>query len=75
VDPAARVEDVDVDGAPGLWVVGAHEIGYLDRAGQFRKSTLRRSGPALLWSRDGVTYRVEGLATLAEAQAVASSLH
>ena len=75
VDPRARVDDVDVNGVPGLWVVGAHEIGYLDRAGQFRTSTLRRSGPALLWSRDGITYRIEGLAALAEAQAVATSLH
>jgi hypothetical protein len=75
VDPNARADDVDVDGEPGLWVVGAHEIGYLDRAGRFRRSTIRRSGPVLLWSRDGVTYRVEGLASLAEAQAVAASMH
>ena len=75
VDPLARVDEVDVDGAPGLWVVGAHEIGFLDRTGQFRTSTIRRSGPVLLWSRDGITYRVEGLATLAEAQAVATSMH
>jgi hypothetical protein len=74
VDPHARVDDVDVNGVPGLWIVGAHEIGYLDRAGRFRTATIRRSGPVLLWSRDGVTYRVEGLATLAQARGVATAL-
>jgi hypothetical protein len=74
VDPLARVDDVDVDGVRGLWIVGAHEIGYLDRAGRFRTSTIRRSGPVLLWSRGGITYRVEGLASQAEAQAVAASM-
>ena len=52
VDPLARVEDVDVGGVPGLWIVGAHEIGYLDRAGRFRTSTIRRSGPVLLTCLD-----------------------
>jgi hypothetical protein len=74
IGPDARVDDVEVAGGPGLWVVGAHEIGYLDRTGRFRRSTIRRSGPALLWARDGVTYRVEGLSTLAAAKAAAESI-
>jgi hypothetical protein len=70
----APVRDVTVNGQPGAWIPSVHEIGYLDRSGRFVRDTVRRSGPVLLWERDGVTYRIEGLHSLAAAQRVASSL-
>jgi hypothetical protein len=74
LDPAARAEPVTVDGRPGMWITGAHQIGYLDRSGDFKTDTVRRSGPVLLWAGTGVTYRIEGLDRLADAQAVARSI-
>jgi hypothetical protein len=68
------VEPMSVHGHPGLWIPAIHEIGYLDRSGRMRTDTVRRSGPVLLWERDGVTYRVEGPHTLAEAQTIADSI-
>jgi hypothetical protein len=74
LDPAARAEPVTVDGRPGMWINGAHQIAYLDRSGDFKTDTVRRSGPVLLWAGTGVTYRIEGLERLADAQAVARSI-
>jgi hypothetical protein len=65
------VEPVTVHGHPGMWIPDIHRIGYFDRTGELRSDTVRRSGPVLLWERDGVTYRVEGPHTRAEAMAIA----
>ena len=67
-------QQVTVNGEPGLWIASIHEIGYSDRNGGFATDTVRRSGPVLLWQHAGVTYRIEGLRSLAAAQAVAASL-
>ena len=69
-----RSRHVTVNGQPGVWIPSIHEIGYSDRTGGFRTDTVRRSGPVLLWQRAGVTYRIEGLRTLAAAQRVASTM-
>jgi len=74
LDPGARAEPVTVNGLPGMWIVGAHQIAYLDRSGHFETDTVRRSGPVLLWAGAGVTYRIEGLDRLADAQKIAASL-
>jgi hypothetical protein len=74
IDPAARVDRVIVNGSPGLWIAGAHEIAYLDRTGKFKTDTVRRSGSVLLWAQAGVTYRIEGFSALADAQRVAASI-
>jgi len=70
----APIQDVTVDGQPGAWIGSVHDIGYLDRSGTFVRDTVRRSGPVLLWERAGVTYRIEGLHSLAAAQSVAETL-
>lgn len=58
---ATRVEAVDVDGAPGLWLEGApHVVSFLDAEGRLRERTRRLAGDVLLWERGGVTYRLEG---------------
>jgi hypothetical protein len=74
ISPATRVESVQVDGNAGLWITGAHSVGYLDRTGRLERETVRRSGPVLIWEHAGVTYRIEGLAVLAAAQQVADSI-
>ncbi len=70
----ARVQNVRVNGQAGAWIAATHVIGYLDRSGEFARDTVRRSGPVLLWERAGVTYRIEGLSSLAAAQSVAATL-
>ena len=74
IDPGTRVDRVRVGESSGLWVTGAHKIVYLDRSGQMETDTVRRSGPALIWERGGVTYRIEGFDVLADAQRVAASI-
>jgi hypothetical protein len=74
LDPRARAEPVTVDGLRGTWIIGAHQIAYLDRSGKFKTDTVRRSGPVLLWAGGGVTYRIEGLSRLVDAQRIAGSL-
>jgi hypothetical protein len=71
---ALPVEHVTVAGVPGLWISGAHEVGYVGRDGSVRTDTVRRSGPVLLWERGDVTYRIEGLDRLADALAIARTL-
>ncbi len=70
----ATAEAVTVHGRAGMWIRDAHVIGYLDRSGRLRSDTVRRSGPVLLWERNGVTFRVEGPHTLAEAMAIADTI-
>ena len=74
LDPQARIESVTVRNTPGLWITGAHQIGYLNRAGEFETETVRRSGPVLMWARAGVTYRIEGVPRLADARAIAATI-
>jgi len=66
---AGRVETTNVDGADAFWVEGYHGFLYLDADGAFREETLRLAGSALIWTRDGITYRIEG-ASLTRAEAV-----
>ncbi len=68
------VQDVTVDGQPGVWISSVHNLAYINRSGAFVRDTVRRSGPVLLWERAGVTYRIEGLHSLAAAQSVAATL-
>ena len=70
----ATVDPVTVNRGPGMWIKGGHEIGYLDRSGNFETDTVRRAGPVLLWGRAGVTYRIEGLPRLTDALAIARTL-
>jgi len=59
-----RLERVSVRGNPGIWVPDAHVVAdFFDQP--------RMSGSALLWERDGVTLRLEGRLTKAEALGIA----
>jgi hypothetical protein len=68
------VEWIVVDGAPGLWLRGSHEIVYLDRDGQRRTESTRLAASTLVWQRGGVTLRLEGNFSSDEAIAIARSV-
>lgn len=76
VDPTVTtVQEVDVDGAPGFWFSGGpHTFGYVDATGAFLTETTRAVGDLLIWERSGVTYRIEGARSQADALRVAASL-
>jgi hypothetical protein len=75
MDPRTHVDATEVRANPGYWITGTHhEIAYLDRDNKVRTATMHTAGHVLLWSEAGVTIRVEGPETLAQAQAIAASL-
>ena len=63
-----------VDRDPAYWISGPHAFLYLDANGQPQEDTVRLSGHALLWTRDGTTYRLESSRSLAESVALAESM-
>ena len=71
---ASDLDFVQVKDLPAVWVDGFHELSYVDLMGKVHPSTVRVAGPTLLWQNGSVAYRIEGLATVAEAIAVAESI-
>lgn len=76
VGPGSQTVGVDVRGATGIWITGArHEIIYRDpTTGQIVAKSRRLAGNVLIWEAGGITYRLEGARTLADARAVARNL-
>jgi hypothetical protein len=73
LDPAAETTAVTVDGGRGLWIAGpAHVFVELGERGTEARSRL--AGPTLIWEHGDTTLRLEGVPTLDEALAVATSL-
>jgi hypothetical protein len=71
---ARNAEWTDVGADPGIWLPGPHPVTYVGRDGVARTATARLAAPTLIWETGGFTYRLEGIATLAEAREVALSL-
>ena len=70
VQSSTQVHEVDVDGAPGLWIDGPpHEVGYESPPGP--PVFERMAGNTLVWQRGDVITRVEGFADLEAALAFA----
>lgn len=66
---------VVVRSSQGYWIGGPpHLFFYRDAVGDVRDETVRLAGRVLLWEEGGVTYRVEGARSLAEATRIAESL-
>ncbi len=66
------IESVRVNGRPGLWLEGGpHTLTYLGRDLGFRERTVLIHGNVLLWVRDGITLRLEGNLTRAQALSIA----
>ena len=73
--PRSRIVNVLVGDDPGAWITGArHEVVYRNAQGEVLHETRRLVGNVLIWERDGITYRLEGAGTRAEALAVARNL-
>ncbi|MEH1029346.1 hypothetical protein V6W11_16530 [Micromonospora profundi] len=68
------VEWTQVHGDFAVWVDGPHTLAYVDRAGTVRMSTARLAASTLIWQDRGVSYRIEGDLTRAEAVGIAESL-
>ena len=66
------VRAVTVDGSPGYWVEGPHRLEVTGPDGVTARPRL--AGNALLWSRGGVTYRLEADVSLPAALAIARSV-
>ena len=65
---------VTVGTGAAIWFAQPHEVDYIDRTGTLRHETARLAGPTLIWTDGPVTYRLEGIAALGEAVAVANSV-
>ncbi len=66
---ATVIEPVDVRGDPGLWLEGApHVLAWIDRATGYRERPIKIRGNVLIWVHGGLTLRLEG--RLSKAQAV-----
>lgn len=73
-DSGATVESVDVNGELGYWVEGPHTVMVLDENGNPFEDRARLAGNTLLWTRDGITYRLEADVTKDEALRIARSV-
>jgi hypothetical protein len=73
--PGTRLERVSVRGVPGYRLTGRpHAVIYVDASGRPREETLRAAGDTLLWTRAGITYRLEGPVGPARALEIARSV-
>ncbi len=68
---AGDVRDVTVNGQPAVWIEGPHVIQLL---GNLDENSLLITSNVLIWSADGLTYRLEGGLSEAEMTAIAESL-
>jgi hypothetical protein len=75
VDSGTPVEAIEVDGAPGYWISGdSHELLFVGPDGAVIPDSRRLANNTLVWTRDGVTYRIEADLELGEALELAASL-
>lgn len=69
------VEDVTVDGEPGLFVTGdEHVVMFVDELGDVTDERTYLAGTVLLWNRDGLLLRLEGDLSRDEALELARSV-
>lgn len=70
----ARAKQVQIGATEGLWFAQPHDLAYVLRDGTTATATARLAGPTLVWESDGVTYRLEGVPSLASATRIARGL-
>jgi hypothetical protein len=68
VSPRTTLVPVHVAGFPGYWIEGPHQLVLPDGG------TLRLGGGVLIWTRNGVTFRLESTLSRADALAVGSTI-
>ena len=73
--PGTIVEEVMVDGEPGIWLEGEpHEVFYRDVNGEIIWDSLRLAGNTLLWERGNLLLRLEADVSKREALRIARSV-
>jgi hypothetical protein len=71
--PGTRIDQVAVGEEIGYWLAGRrHVVVFQDATGRVRER--RVAGNVLLWEREGITFRLEGARTKAQALALAAEL-
>ena len=68
------VAQVLVDGETGYWVEGPHTVFLVTEGGVFIEDRARTAGNTLLWSRDGITYRLETALSMERTLAIARTV-
>ena len=75
IDSGVSVTTASVRGHAAWWVAGGdHFFFYRDANGRIVDTTLRLASDTLIWEEGGVTHRVEGAPSLADAVRIAESL-
>jgi hypothetical protein len=75
IGPGTTIMSVDVGGEPGFWIEGQpHALFLLDEHGEIREDRTRLVGNTLLFTRDGITVRIESALDLPGALDIAESL-
>ncbi|HUM72247.1 MAG TPA: hypothetical protein PLK31_25775 [Chloroflexota bacterium] len=70
---APIIEETAVNGQWALWLTGPHRFMLAD--GRWQEWQFIESNVLIWWSREGLTFRLEGAASLAEAVRMAESLY
>ncbi len=70
---APVIEETAVNGQWALWLEGPHRFMLAD--GRWQEWQFIESNVLIWWTRDGLTFRLEGAESLAEAIRMAESLH
>jgi hypothetical protein len=68
--PLPAIVETTVNGQPAIWTDGLYRVAF----GPHHESVYFVNDHALIWERDGLTYRLETGGTLAEAVAIAESI-
>ena len=74
IPSGAKIQSITVNGDPGFWIEGVHEIFYTAPDGEFLRDTARLAGNVLLWQHGSVTLRLEADVPMAQALAIAESV-
>jgi hypothetical protein len=73
--PGSTVSLVQVNGATGYWIEGAHTFTYIDRDGRPVQESLRLAANTLVWEQNGVTLRIESALSRQDALRIATSMN
>jgi hypothetical protein len=68
-----NVEFVRVNGQPGYWIAGGHQVSYVDENGIPIQDTTRLAGNVLVWQHGELTLRIESTLDLPDVLRIARS--
>ena len=77
VGPDTKIEQVTVNGVPGIWLEGAPHAVFVVPSPAGRDivaDNIRLAGNTLIWYRSGVTYRLEAPVTKERALQIAGTV-